>query len=61
MLNVKSFIRSMTLRILLEIYLKIYGGNIGMYPIALPWVNNYKNKNYRIYTLKLEFLSFFYN
>ena len=30
-----------------------------MYPAALPLVNNYKNKNYRIYTLKLEFLSFF--
>ena len=56
--NVKSFIRSMTLGILLEIYLKIYGGNIGMYPTALPWVYNYKNKNYGIYTLKLEFLSF---
>jgi len=39
--------------------LKIYGGNIGMYPTALPWVYNHKNKNYRIYTLKLESLSFF--
>jgi len=28
---------------------------------ALPLVNNYKNKNYRIYTLKLEFISFFLN
>ncbi|GAF94523.1 unnamed protein product, partial [marine sediment metagenome] len=35
------FIRSMTLRILLEIYLKIYGGNVGMYPTVLPWVYNY--------------------
>jgi len=30
-----------------------------MYPTALPWVYNYKNNNYRIYTLKLEFISFF--
>jgi len=59
LLNLKSFIRSMILRILLEIYLKIYGGNIGMYPTALPLVYNYKNNNYRIYTLKLEYLSFF--
>jgi len=59
LLNVKSFIRSMTLGILLEFYLKIYGGNIGMYPTALPLVNNYKNKNYRIYTFKLEYLNFF--
>jgi len=48
----------MTLIILLEFYLKIYGGNIGMYPTALPLVYNYKNKNYFIYTLKLELLSF---
>ena len=54
-----SFIRSKTLRIFLEIYLKIYGENIGIYPTALLLVNNYKNKNYRIYTLRLEFLSFF--
>jgi hypothetical protein len=49
----------MTLGILLEFYLKIYGGDIGMYPTALPLVYNYKNKNYRIYTFKLEYLSFF--
>ena len=49
----------MTLRILLEIYLKIYGRDFGMCLTALPWIYHYKNKNYRIYTLKLEFLSFF--
>ena len=54
----KSFIRSKTLRIFLEIYLKIYGRDVGMCLTALPWVDNYKNKTYHIYTLKLEFLSF---
>ena len=55
----KSFIRSMTLRILLEIYLKIYGGDIGMYLTIFPLVYNYKNNNYRIYTLKIRIFKLF--
>jgi len=53
------FIRSETLRIFFVDLFEDLCGNIGMYPTALPLVNNYKNKNYRIYTFKLESLSFF--
>ena len=49
----------MTLRILLEIYLKIYGGDIGMYLTIFPLVYNYKNNNYRIYTLKIRIFKLF--